>query len=201
MPRLTRLRTGLWVLVAIAALGAVALRSWVNEPGAASVTTGAPEIRADFRLIDQNGAPRAPEDFAGRWMLVLFGFTNCPDICPTGLATMAEVMDGLGQAAASVQPIFVTVDPERDTPQALAEFVPAFHPDIVALTGSPEAVTAAIDAFRIFAERIEDASAPDGYTMEHSAPMYLFDAEGQFVRPFSYGTPADEIVADIDART
>lgn len=201
MPRLTRLQKGLWGVVAVAALAAVALRIWVEVPPAAPVATGEPEVRADFRLVDQTGAPRTAEDFSGHWMLVLFGFTHCPDICPTGLATMAEVMDGLGRDAAAVQPVFITVDPERDTPEVLAEFVPAFHASIVALTGSPEGVRDATAAFRIFAERIDDAAAPGGYTMEHSAPMYLFDPEGRFVRPFSYGTPADEIVADIEART
>jgi protein SCO1/2 len=99
----------------------------VKEPVAASVATGEPEIRADFRLVDQAGVTRTPEDFVGRWVLVLFGFTHCPDICPTGLATMAAVLESLGRDASAVQPVFITVDPERDTPAVLAEFVPAFH--------------------------------------------------------------------------
>lgn len=201
MPRLTRLQKALWALVAVAAVGASGLILWLDYRAPTPVQTGEADIRADFRLTDQAGTERTPEDFRGRWLLILFGFTHCPDICPTGLATMAEVMDGLGGDAAAVQPLFVTVDPLRDTPEVLAEFVPAFHPSILGLTGSPEAVKSATDAFRIFAERLEDAAAPDGYTMEHSAPMYLFDPQGRFVRPFSYGTPADEIVADIESRT
>lgn len=97
MPRLTRLQTLLWALVAVAALGALGLTLWVDDGPPPLVQAGEADIRADFRLTDQAGAERTPADFRGRWLLVLFGFTHCPDICPTGLATMAEVMDGLGE--------------------------------------------------------------------------------------------------------
>jgi protein SCO1/2 len=143
---------------------------------------------------------QSDEDFRGRWMLVFFGFANCPDVCPMGLATMADVVDALGPRAADVQPLFVTVDPERDTPAALAEYVPRFHPAILGLGGTPEQIARTAETFAVYHERIEDPAAPDGYTMGHTSSILLFDPEGAFVRTYEHDRKAEEIAADLGAR-
>ena len=159
-----------------------------------------PAFRAAFELTDHQGMIRTERDFAGRWMLVFFGFANCPDVCPTTLAEVAAVMENLGTDAERVQPIFISIDPERDTPDALAEFVPLFDAGIIGLTGTPEQIAAASETFPIFYERIEEASAPDGYTMGHTSHLFLFDPQAGFAASWPYGTPAKEILAGIKSR-
>lgn len=130
----------------------------------------------------------------------VFGFTNCPDVCPTTLSEVAAVMDGLGSDADRVQPLFISVDPERDRRLSLAEFTGAFHPSIIGLAGTEAETRAAADSFKIFYERDTDASAPDGYTMSHSPALYLVGPEGDWLRLFDYGTPAIDILADLQSR-
>jgi len=196
---MTGLQKGLWAAVAVAALGAVALALFgartldMTESAASSVV-------AEFELTGHDGVVRTAEDFRGQWSLVFFGFTNCPDICPTTLAEIAQVMDDLGPQADAVQPIFISVDSERDRPEALAEYVPQFHPSILGLAGAPEQIEAAAASFKIFYERVPEDAAPDGYTMGHTSQVFLFDPDGGFVRLYGYGTPAQEITADLSAR-
>lgn len=159
-----------------------------------------PAFRAAFELTDHLGMVRTQEDFAGQWMLVFFGFTNCPDVCPTTLAEIAAVMDGLGNKASNVQPIFISIDPERDTPTVLAEFVPLFDVGIIGLTGTPSQIAETSETFPVFFERIEEASAPDGYTMGHTSHLFLFDTEAGFAASWPYGTPAEKILADLRER-
>jgi protein SCO1/2 len=109
-------------------------------------------------------------------------------------------MDDLGAQADAVQPLFISVDSERDRPEALAEYVPQFHPSILGLAGTPDQIEAAAASFKIFYERVLEETAPDGYTMGHTSQVFLFDPEGAFVRLYSYGTPAAEITADLRAR-
>ena len=196
---LTFLRKFLWLLVVIAGVALVALKPWADNGG------GYPErqeaaFRADFELTDQTGTVRTDEEFTGRWLLVFFGFANCPDICPTTLAEVAAVMDGLGSDAVHVQPLFISIDPERDTPESLAEYVPAFSPTIIGLTGTPEQIGRTSRTFHIYYEKIEEASAPDGYTMGHSSQLFLFSPQAGFVTSWSYGTPAEEVLADLRKR-
>ena len=160
----------------------------------------APSVVAKFKLTDHDGVLRTAEDFRGQWTLVFFGFTNCPDICPTTLAEMAQVMNDLGPQAEVVQPLFISVDSERGRPEALAEYVPQFHPSILGLAGTPEQIEAAAASFKIFYERVPEEAAPDGYTMGDTSQVFLFDPEGAFVRLYGYGTPAPEITADLNAR-
>ena len=159
-----------------------------------------PAFRAAFELTDHQGVIRTERDFAGQWMLVFFGFANCPDVCPTTLAEVAAVMEDLGTDAEKVQPIFISIDPERDTPDALAEFVPLFDASIIGLTGTPEQIAATSETFPIFYERIEEASAPDGYTMGHTSHLFLFDPQAGFAESWAYGTHAEEILADLRER-
>ena len=197
-----KVRIALWSAVLVASVASAAL--WMNElyrgPAAARLSPDGVGFPADFELTDHNGMVQSDEDFHGRWMLVFFGFANCPDVCPLGLATIAQVMDDLGTQGASVQPLFITVDPERDTPSALADYVPQFGPSILGLSGSPEQIERTAESFKVFYQRAEDASAPDGYTMGHTSTFLLFDPEGEFVRLYDYDQDPAQIIADLRER-
>ena len=197
--KLTAFQKVLWGLVGIATLAFVGLLVW-SDALTDQFRDDEPAFQAVFELTDHQGMIQTESDFSGRWMLVFFGFTNCPDVCPTTLSEVAVVMDGLGSAADKVQPIFMTIDPERDTPGILAEYVPLFDAGILGLTGTPEQIAETSTTFPIFFERIEEAAAPDGYTMGHTSHLFLFDPEAGFADSWPYGTPAEEILADLKAR-
>jgi protein SCO1/2 len=156
-------------------------------------------IGGPFELIDQNGARRTEADFRGRFMLVYFGFTLCPDICPTDLLQMALAVDRLGAAGDMVQPIFVTLDPERDTPEHLKDYMSLFHPRFVGLSGSAAAIRDAARAYRVYYEKVprEDGS---GYTVDHSAFIYLIDPDGRYLGFFPPGTSAEQMAETIRAQ-
>lgn len=152
-------------------------------------------IGGDFALTDESGRPVISASYAGLWRLMYFGFTFCPDICPTDTAKLAAGLAAFEKAqparAARVQPLFVTVDPQRDTPQALAAFTDSFHPRLVGLTGTPDQVAATLATFRIYARRVEGAT-PGSYLFDHMAAIYLFDPAGRPVAfiPGPEATPA-----------
>ena len=155
--------------------------------------TGA-EFGKELALTDHNGKPRTLADFRGKAVVVFFGYTHCPDVCPTTLADMAAVMKSLGADAERVQVLFVTVDPERDTPEVLKQYVPAFDPRFLGLYGDLPATQRAAKEFKVFYE-LQPAKAPGAYTVDHSAQSFVFDPQGRlrlFVRP-------DRIAADLAA--
>lgn len=198
--RLSGLQKVLWVFAGVAAFAFIWLLLWSDYRADLARAEDEPPLFADFEMTDHRGMMQTEEDFKGRWMLVFFGFTNCPDVCPTTLSEVAAVMEGLGDEAAKVQPIFITIDPERDTPMALAEYVPLFDAGIIGLTGTPEQIAATSETFPIFFERIEEATAPGGYTMSHTSHLFLFDTQAEFADSWPYGTPAEEILADLRER-
>ena len=193
---LNRLRGWLWVAVAMALVGSglLVLR------GREAAVPAAAAFRPDFALADAAGRMRTAEEFRGRYLLVFFGFTNCPDICPTTLGEVAQVMDGLGAEAAQVQPIFISIDPERDRRLGLTAYASAFHPAILPLAGDAAATRAAAASFRIHYAREDDPAAQDGYAMSHSTSLYLIGPEGDWLRQFEYGTPASRILSDLEER-
>ena len=197
---LRRLRLVLWalVLVALAGLGWLKLGAprltEVAELGTTQLGQG------DYRLAATDGSTFTAETLKGQPSAVFFGFTHCPDVCPTTLAEVAQVMDDLGDQAGQVQPLFISVDPERDRRLGLSEFTTAFHPSILGLAGDAAQTRAAADSFRIHFAREDDAAAPDGYSMSHSPALYLIGPEGDWLRQFTYGTPAAEILADLQSR-
>lgn len=190
---LRRIRFVLWGLVFVV-LAVVAVQFW----GGRQQTP--PSFRPDFALQDGSGQTHTMADFRGKFSLVFFGFTNCPDVCPTTLSEVAQVMDDLGAEADRVQPLFVSIDPQRDRRQGLTEYVTAFHPAILGLSGSDAATKDAADSFKIFFGREEDPAAPNGYTMSHSPGLYLIGPDGEWLRQFAYETPAAEILADLEQR-
>lgn len=197
-----KVRIVLWSAVVVAAAASATLWLIARDQGpvVASIDPEAETFAADFELTDHNGMVQTDEDFRGRWLLVFFGFTNCPDVCPMGLATIAQVMDDLGAESAAVQPLFITVDPEQDTPSVLANYVPQFGPGILGLSGSTEQIERTAETFKIYYQKIEEASATDGYTMGHTSSFLLFDPEGEFVRIYEYDQDPDGIVTDLRER-
>jgi len=155
--------------------------------------TGAPYGRG-FSLTDFNGQPRTLTDFQGKVVMLYFGFVQCPDVCPTALSRAALVLEQLGPEAADVQLLFVTVDPERDTPELLREYMGAFDPAFLALTGSEAQIRAAADEFRAYYKKVPTGSS---YTMDHTALTYLFDRQGRIRVAMRHEQDANDYTADI----
>ena len=152
-----------------------------------------------YLLMDANGRAVTNADFPGQFQLIAFGYTYCPDICPTTLVEAAAIMNQLGDRSDRVQPIFITVDPERDTPQVLATYTAYFHPGIIGLTGSTSLIARAAENFNARYEKVTEPGAPaDRYHVDHSAGMYLLGPDGSYIRKFGYSTPAAEIAERID---
>jgi protein SCO1 len=203
--QLTRTQKWLWVVTGLALAGYFGLTIWTNtltrqDTTASRPADGTDVIQPRFQLTDHTGARVTDATWRGQWLMVFFGFTNCPDICPTTLGELAAVMDGLGADAPMVKPLFISIDPERDRVADMAEYVEAFHPAITGLTGTDTDIAAAADNFRAFYGKQEEASAPDGYVMAHTSVVYLVSPEGRFERVYSYGTAAEDILEDIQRR-
>lgn len=193
-------RTRLAVIAATVAIG-VGIGYAVQHfllPGAPQTRSfGEALIGGSFSLIDQNGQRRTDADFRGRLMLVNFGYTNCPDICPLGLALMADTLERLGPDAGKLQPIFITVDPARDTVAALKDYIAHFSDHIVGLTGSKEEIAAAAKAYRVYYKVHGDPAKDPNYPVDHSGFLYLMDREGKFVTHFMHDTPVDRVVEGV----
>lgn len=157
--------------------------------------TGADYAR-DFALTDHTGKPRTLADFKGKVVFLFFGFTQCPDVCPTTMSEMAGVLKELGGQAKDVQVLFVTVDPERDTQELLAQYVPAFHPSFIGLYGDAVATAKVAKEFKVFYAKSAGAT-PDSYSMDHTAGSYVFDQNGKIRLFVRHGKGAAPIVQDI----
>ncbi len=156
-------------------------------------------IGGPFALVDGDGRRVTDRDFAGKWQLIYFGYTFCPDVCPTDMQRLAQGYRAFEAAdparAATVQPIFVTIDPARDTPAVVKAFTAAFHPKFVGLTGTQAEVDAALKAYRVYAQK--GAGTGDAYLMDHSAIAYLFDPQGQPISFLSQGASAEDVTAEL----
>ncbi|MBS0391917.1 MAG: SCO family protein [Proteobacteria bacterium] len=159
--------------------------------------TGA-EYARDLPLTDQYGKPRSLKDFAGKVVVVFFGYTQCPDVCPTSMSELAEVKRSLGAEGDRLQGIFVTVDPERDTPDMLKAYMANFDPSFIALRGTPEQLAAVAKDFKIYYKRV-DGQTPTSYTMDHSAGSYVYDTKGRLRVYHRYGSGAQSLAADVRA--
>jgi protein SCO1/2 len=141
-------------------------------------------IGGPFNLVDQRGQPISDKDFRGKPFLVFFGFTHCPDVCPTTLFEVSEVFRALGPEADKAGALFVTVDPERDTPAAMNDYLSSFDSHLRGATGTRDQIDVIEKTYRVYARKVPNASG-DGYTMDHTALVYLMDKNGAFVKPFS----------------
>ncbi|MCD1636712.1 SCO family protein [Martelella mediterranea] len=196
--QLRRIRYGLWIVVAAATLtlgGTYLVRTIGFREPPRPIIVGEAAVHSEFSLTDHNGNRVTEANFRGRWQLVFFGFTHCPDVCPTTLAYMAEVLDRIGNQSQHIAPLFITVDPTRDTPEVMAEYVRAFHPDLIGLTGTEAEIGAAAHAFRVYYEKMEEASAPDGYLMAHAGHIYLMTPEGRYEAVFREGEQSAQEMA------
>ncbi len=162
--------------------------------------TQRPMITTAFKLVDQSGKPVTEEDFRGRYLLIYFGFAYCPDICPFSLDMMTAALSKLPAPMADrIQPIFISLDPERDTPAELARYIQAFDPRFVALTGSVEAVQAAAQQFKVYFRKVSDPQSAGGYVIDHSSIIYLMDPQGAFVHHFTHQDTEQTIAAKLQA--
>jgi protein SCO1/2 len=173
--------------------GAAILLVTTPQGGQPVQSSGTALVGGPFSLVGTDGKPVTDRDFRGRYMLIFFGFTHCPDICPAELQVIAQALEQLGDKAKNVVPIFITLDPERDTPEAMGSYVKSFGPNFVGLTGSPEAIAAAAKAYRVSYAKVEDKESAADYGVDHSALVYLMDPEGRYVTYFSYGLSADQM--------
>ena len=180
----------------LATVSLVAACSPPDGPAFHSTDITGADYAKDFKLTDHHGKVRTLADFSGKVVTIFFGFTQCPEICPTSLATMSEVMTLLGDEADKVQVLFVTVDPERDTQQLLSNYVPVFGPTFLGLYGSLEETAKVAKDFRVYYTKSGDTSGMN-YTIDHSAGTYVFDPQGRLRLYVKYGETAENIAGDI----
>ncbi|KCB44587.1 SCO family protein [Bordetella hinzii] len=169
-------RRAVQAIAAVTVLGALVACGETPPPFKGSDITGT-QLGKNMALTDMNGQPRTLKDFAGKVTVVFFGFTQCPDVCPTSLAEMAQVMQALGPDADRVQVLLVTVDPERDTPEILKQYVTSFDKRFLALTGTPDQLRQAAASFKAYYAKVPTKDG--GYTMDHTAAFYLIDGKGE----------------------
>ena len=212
-------RVPLIFLSALALFAVVTVSVLWNRTGVAPATPPAAQAAADtapagdvggpFALTDQFGVRRTDADFRGKYMLVFFGYTFCPDVCPTTLAIEAEALDKLGPRANAIAPIFITVDPKRDTPGKLKEYLASFdarpagaRPNFVGLTGSDAEISKAAMSYRVYYQAHLDGRTNNGadYSIDHTGNIYLMSPEGKFVAYYSQGILAEEMVEDLMRR-
>jgi len=189
--------TRILVILAAFVAGAFALTAGVMVLAPRDVTRPS-SVGGPFELVNQDGKTVTDADFRGKPFLVFFGFTHCPDICPTTLFEVSEVLNRLGTDADKVNAIFVTVDPERDTPEKLKLYLSSFHPRLSALSGSPAQIEAIKKAYFVYAKRVPLEGG--GYTMDHTSVVYLMDKQGKFIAPFNLKRDADAAAADLRRR-
>ncbi len=184
------------VVVAAFALSlAVGLMATLWLVGGLNGAVAPAAIGGPFQLSDQTGKTVTEKSLQGRPTLIFFGFTHCPDVCPTSLFEMSEVLRAMGPDADKVNAYFVSVDPERDTPAAMKEYLSSFDPHLKGLTGDADAVAKTISAYRVYAKKVP---LKDGdYTMDHTALIYLMDRNGRFVAPFNIKRKPEEAAADL----
>jgi protein SCO1 len=150
-----------------------------------------------FSLVDHNGKPVTDRDFRGKFMLVFFGYTSCPDVCPMDLQIIAQALDELGKAGDRLQPIFISIDPARDTPEIVAEYASHFHPRLIGLSGSRQQTAAAARNYGVISMKFIDENDPENYSINHSALIYLLGPDGKFVAAFEHGADLETLTAGV----
>ncbi len=167
-----------------------------NRPNFAAIDITGADYARDFALTDHNGQPRSLKDFAGKVVVLFFGYTQCPDVCPTAMAELAEVKKLLGKDAARLQGLFVTVDPQRDTPDVLKAYMENFDPGFLALYTTPEKLEQLAKEYKVYYKKAE-GKTPTSYSMDHSAGSYVYDTHGKLRLYTRYGTGAQPLAADL----
>jgi protein SCO1/2 len=178
---------GLAVVLFLAALIGV---GWYRAEGEGSISLGAPQIGGPFTLTDGDGRQVTDETYRGKWLVIYFGYTYCPDACPTGLSNIGAAMKLLGADADRVQTLLITIDPERDTPAVMKSYVAAFDSRFVGLTGTPEQIASVARSYRAYYKRIGEG---DDYIMDHTVVIYIMDPDGHYRTMLRHTTPPAEI--------
>jgi len=200
MPRFPLAYIPYLLLAAVVAAGALwRLGDLRAHRGTETVTLAPVSIGGPFALVDQNGMPRSDAEFRGKFMLVFFGYTYCPDVCPTTLAVMGAALDKMGPQADRIVPIFITVDPARDTPDVLKAYLSAFGPRFVGLTGKEEEVAAAAKVYRVYYQAHKEQG--ENYAVDHSGVVYLMDKKGGFLANYSLDAAPEKLAADLAKKT
>ncbi len=183
---------------ALATAGAGSLLAACSEPKPQfkSIDVTGADYARDFQLTDHNGQPRTLKDFRGKLVVVFFGYTQCPDVCPTTLTELAEAKKLLGPEGDKLQGLFVTVDPERDTPEVLKGYMANFDPGFLALRGTPEQLAVVAKEFKMYYKKVE-GQTPASYTMDHSAASYVYDTQGRLRLYTRYGSGAQALASDL----
>jgi protein SCO1 len=177
-------------------LTVIGMAGCIDKPSFRNTDITGAEFAREFALTDHNGQARTLADFKGKAVVVFFGFTQCPDVCPTTLAEMTEAVKQLGADGNKLQVLFITIDPERDTPELLKKYVPAFHPSFLGLTGSAEAIAKVAKEFKVFYQK-SPGKTPGSYTMDHTANSYVFDPQGRVRLVVKHGLGAEPLVQDL----
>ena len=159
---------------------------------------GKPSIGGPFSLVDGDGRTVTDKDFRGKYMLVYFGYTFCPDVCPTSLNTMVDAVERLGAKAARIQPLFITIDPARDTPEVVKQYAAAFGTRVIGLTGTQAQIDAVASAYRVYYREQRTNSEPNSYSMDHSSLLYLMGPDGNFVAPVRPEQAAEQLAATLN---
>ncbi len=194
MPRRPVLVLAAILLLLAAGLGAYA---WLRGPAGHMSGSGVALVGGPFTLTDQDGRTVSEKSFAGKYMLVFFGYTYCPDICPTELQVMSAALDQIGPVADRIQPIFISIDPARDTPEVLKSYVGNFGPRLIGLTGTPEQIAAVAKAYRVYYARAGNTASATDYLMDHSSIIYLMGPDGRFLTHMAYTTDAAKLAAQL----
>jgi protein SCO1/2 len=190
------MRLLLWAVALAAGLAAAHAGEAARQPTAAEMMDdlmyGRGPIGGPFTLVDQDGKPRSDSEFRGKLMIVYFGYTFCPDVCPTDLMAITQALDALGPEAAGIQPIFISIDPERDA-KALREYISAFHNSFIGLTGAPEDIRKVANSYKAFYTKVEDAKSGD-YSIDHAGVIYLMGRDGRYLGFMPPQTSPDRLI-------
>jgi protein SCO1/2 len=179
------------LLVALLLLGTGTFL-WLNG------NTGGPTVGGPFSLEDSSGHTVTDQNFRGKYMLVYFGYTYCPDVCPTTLNAVADALDRLGKKADGLQPLFITVDPRRDTPIVMKQYTASFSPRLLGLTGTDAQIAAVAKAYRVYYAEHRTGPGPNDYSMDHSSILYLMGPDGHFIAPIRADETGQEIATDLE---
>ncbi len=198
-----RIHVAAIALLGLAAGILVAIALHQANPGGVAVSgvgksTGTASVGGPFSLTDHTGKRVSDQDYTGKFLLVFFGFTHCPDVCPTELQVISAALDKLGDKANAIQPLFITIDPERDNADVLAEYMSNFHNSIKGLTGTPEEIASVAKKYHVYYRKVEDKDAIDNYTMDHTALVYLMDKSGKFLTHFAFGTKFEDMAGRLE---
>lgn len=194
------------VLLALAGLAvgvavSFALLKGPSQPGPVAgeeQTTGKALVGGPFTLTEHTGKRVTEKDFLGKYLVVFFGFTNCPDICPSGLQVLSAALEKIGPKADLLTPVFITLDAKRDTPEKLALYLKSFDKRFVGLTGSDDEVAAAAKTYRVYYQKVTDEKNPDSYSYDHAALYYVMGKDGAFIAPIAHTNDVDEVASALD---